>query len=249
MTTLTHLIPRRQAAMILLALIPLVAPFSPREAHASGPPLTPLVTATLAHLTSFQARMTATSQGAEAATFGRTVSAVRRGGQWQFDIIEGTRPRGAGDTTVVEYVISGETVCSRVSFNVPRGAFMCARAPRAAAELAGAALPILNALPPAARQSNTYTYTRDGTARLHGLLCDAYRYVVRSRTALERSALYLNHATGTPCEQDATTVGQPLFGLGPTVGPTGTATTTSLTVWSRFNDPTLTIPRALPPVY
>ncbi len=241
MTALTCLILRRR---ILLALILLGAVPSPREAHASGPPLAPLVTATLTHLTSFQARMTATSQGAEAATFGQTVSAVRRGGQWQFDIVEGTRPRGAGDTTVVEYVISGTTVCSRASFNFPRGAFMCARAPRTAGDLADNALPILNALPPGARQSNTYTYARDGTARLHGLRCDAYRYVVRSRIALERSALYLSHATGRPCEQDATTVGQPLFGLGPAGGPTGTATTTSLTVWSRFNDPTLTIPWA-----
>lgn len=218
------------------------------EGRTGGAPLVPWVTATLARLTRVQVRLTATSSGAQAAAFGETVSAIRDGGQWQLDIVEGTRPMGAGDTTVAEYVVGGTTVCARSSFTVPRGPFLCRRAPRDAADFTDGLLPILNVLPPHAGRSNTYSYVRGGTARVRGLRCDAYPYIVHSPTALERGTLYLNHATGAPCAQDATTVGPPLLGLGPAGTPRGTATTTSVTVWSRFNDPTLTIPRVPTPV-
>jgi len=152
------------------------------ERRTSGAPLVPLVMATLAHLTSVQARLTATSNGADAAAFGETVSAVRRDGRWRLDLVEGTRPVGAGDTTVAEHVVAGTTVCARNSFNAPRGPFLCRRSPRDAADITADLLPILNVLPPHAGGSSTYSYVRGGAAWVRGLLCDAYRYIVHSPT-------------------------------------------------------------------
>jgi len=242
--TLQHTLGAVTVVALLSALVvPVARAASPHgERPTSGAPLVSLVMATLAPLTSVQAHLTATSTGADAAAFGETVTAVRRAGQWQLDIVAGTRPVGAGDTTVAEYVVGGTTVCARSSFTAPRGPFMCRQSPREAADVTTDLLPLLNVLPPRAEDNNTYSYVHGGTAWVRGLRCDAYRYIVRSPTALERSTLYLNRATGAPCAQDATTVGPPLFGLGLAGVPRGTATTTSATVWGRFNDPTLTIP-------
>lgn len=212
---------------------------------AAEPLLAPTATAALARLHSYQVHLNAMSRGALAATFVQTAIVVRVGGQTQLDLVSATRPLGAGETTIVENVVRGATVCERSAFNAPvplHGPFACTRAPGEAAALTASIQPIADLLPPGSAFGGAYM--RGPMALLRGVRCDAFRYSARATTAQERGTLYFSHAMGVPCEQDATTTGTAIIGLGPAPSPAGRATTTAVTTWSRFNDPTLRIPQA-----
>ncbi len=244
LTGTSHIAPQRAPRLAAVGLFLALGLHPISAASVAGPVLPSSAVAALARLQSYQVQLRATSQGAQAATFVRTAIVVRAGAQTAIDIVSATRPQGAGEVTISEVVIRGATVCDRVAFNTPlplSGAFTCRRAPAQATALTLSLEPMADLLPLATRFSDTYT--RGGTSLRRGARCDTYLYNARATTAVERGVLYLDHTTGVPCDQEATTIGAPVIGLGPSPMPKGTATTTAVTTWSRLNDPTLLIPR------
>ena len=144
----------------------------------------------------------------------------------------------AGDTTIVEDVAAGATVCERTSFNVPSGRYACSEKPATATALAALAEPVYGLVGPRATAGFVAAVAR----AIGGQHCAGYRFSAHAGTSRSTGTVYVAQS-GLPCEQDATT-------YGPAIGPSNgqaMATLISVTVWGRINDPRLAMPAGILP--
>jgi hypothetical protein len=225
-------------ACLLLALLAGDPDHSPgRVASAAPDPLATMRTA-LATASSYQVTYSAHSTEVPPATERRTLVLVRQGTGFLIHALDASRPSGAGDTTIVEDVVSGATVCERVAFNVPRGPYTCGEKPALAAALAVRAEPAYGLVGARA----TVGFAAASARTIGGQRCAGYRFSAHAGTSHSSGTVYVA-PSGLPCEQDATTDG-------PAIGPStaqARATVRSVTVWSRSNDPHLAMPAGVLP--
>jgi hypothetical protein len=192
----------------------------------------------LATASAYQVTYTAHSTETPPAVERRTLVLVRQGSSFEIHALDGMRPSGAGDTTIVEDVTSGSIVCERVAFSVPGGKYACGDQPARANALAVLAEPIYGLV----GEQAVVSFAATGARTLGGQRCAGYTFSAHAGTAHSKGTIYMA-PSGMPCEQDATT-------FGPAIGPTNgqaMATIASVTVWSHANDPHLAMPAGVLP--
>lgn len=200
------------------------------SAAAPPPPPLPAVGKALAGLKSFQVDYKATSTQ-KPPSIASTTYVVLRSGGLRIDRVMAMRPSGAGDTTVIEDVVSGARDCQRYPLTAP---FACTKAPKLAADIAAEIDP-----------SQAFTvkgasvqFHPAGAKTVGGVACAGYAFTLRTPSEHGKGTLYVAPRIGLPCEEDATIVG-------PAIGPAPAGATQTLNVtwtWHRFNDPKLKIP-------
>lgn len=196
----------------------------------------PAIKAALGAATSYQVVEQETGSQTPPAIAKIMTTVVRTAAGVSIDRIEGMRPSGAGDTTIVEDIVMGNRVCVRVAFSAPlplTGRLTCHTSARDAAAFRAEPDPSQSFV-----YNTVYTFAAHGTDTIAGTACDVYNMTTRSKTSHATGTLSVMHATGLPCSYTAVTVGP---AIGPTTA-TATDTVRSTTTWTRFNDRSLTIP-------
>jgi hypothetical protein len=235
------------AALVVAALASVEAP----PGRAAGLNPLPAVAKALATVTSYQVVVTSASSGAPRRPSGtpipgtrrgtrpggglgffgfgrqtRTIVAVRKGALYEdYIVTKGTDRSGKPVTTGL--IIYGNRVCTQAAgahsytCQTPTNQFAFSLDPTVAfTEGAGST-----------------TFTRAGSKTVGGQACSGYAYLNQSPTVTGKGVIYLSAKTSLPCEQDASLTRHPSAG--------GTFTQTTTSIWSRFNDKSLTVP-ALP---
>ncbi len=192
---------------------------------ASPSPLSGLSTA-LNSASSYQVDLTIT--GASSGKITGTVVVLRHNGKNRAHLVLNA-PAGSGAMTSLDAVVAGSRVCVKQSPSMP---YRCVTSPAVAAQI--------NLDP-----SNTFqrpgvstTFTPAGSKVVLGKLCTGYTFTLTAKGAQAHGTLYVNPTNGRPREEDVVTTGA-------TTGATTTGKTTTLktlAIWSRYDDPTLTIP-------
>jgi hypothetical protein len=201
------------------------------NASAVGAPAPlPAITKALAGLTSYQVEYTARSTQKPPSLQKDVYVVVRRGGL-RIDWVTSMHPSGAGDTTVIEDVISGSRACERYPITAP---FSCG-------VNRSLARSITSAVDPGSAFSGkgvSVSFHPAPAKTVAGIKCAGYAFVFHSPTEHGSGVFYLGPKSNLPCEEDANVVG-------PAIGPSVAGATQILTTtwtWRRFNDPKLKIP-------
>jgi len=192
-------------------------------ASAASPSPLPGLSRALNNASSYQVDLTIT--GASSGKVTGTVVVLRHNGKNRAHLILNA-PSGSGTATSLDAVIVGSRVCIKQSPSAP---YQCVTSPAVAAEI--------NLDP-----SNTFqragvstAFTPAGSKIILGKLCNGYTFTITSKGARAHGTLYVNPTNGRPREEDVTTIA-----TSSTTGKTTTLKTMAL--WSRYDDPTLTIP-------
>lgn len=210
------------SAAIIITLTPgaLVAPVQAAAPPAASP--VSRVQAALTKASNYQVDLKLSNAGAVSTTKG-TIVAVRKGGAFQLYLH--LTVTAAGRTQTIVATVAGTKVCIRAS-----GKTQCKTDPTLARQLSStSSASSINAATTFTPLAGTTSITINGSPQA----CSAYAFITSTSGAQTCGALYVLPATGQPCEIDATT--RAMAG-----GQSVTVTTTA--VWSRFNDPSLTIP-------
>ncbi len=196
-------------------------------AHAAVPAASPVpgLQSALSRAANYQIDLKVSTGGSSASATKGTIVAVRKGGALQLYLH--LTVTAAGQTQTVVATVAGSKVCVRAS-----GKTQCKTDPTLARQLSStSSVSSINAATTFTPLAGTTSITINGSPQE----CSAYAFITSTSEVQTRGALYVLPATGQPCEIDATT--RAMAG-----GQSVTVTTTA--VWSRFNDPSLTIPSA-----
>lgn len=192
-------------------------------ASAAAPSPLPALSKALNNASSYQVDLTII--GASSGPVTGTVVVLRHNGKNRAHLILHAPP-GSGTTTSLDAVIVGSRVCIKQS---PAAPYQCVTSPAVAAQI--------NLDP-----SNTFQRAGVSTAftptkpkMVLNQLCSGYTFAITSKGVRAHGTLYVNPTNGRPREEDVTTTG-----ASSTTGKTTTLKT--MATWSRYNDPTLTIP-------
>lgn len=224
-----HRLPSRIARPALgaaLALALVVGMPSSLAAQAAAPSPLPALRQAMASVTSYQVDMTVTSGAASKVT----LVVVGKGKNTRMHITT-TVAEGPGKTVKVDAIIIGSRVCVHIPGSGPAH-YTCQNSPALAAQL--------NQNPAKTFQTpagTTITFARiPGPGKfVKGRICDGYTFTTVAKTGRATGTLYLSHLNSRICEEDATSK----VTL-PTTGKTVSATVKA--IWTRYNDPTLTVP-------
>jgi len=197
------------------------------HAHAAAPSPLPLLSQALNGVARYQVDLTI--RGASTGTITGTVVVVRKDGKNQAHVTL-TTPAGSGATTTVDAVVAGARVCVKQAAGQP---YQCITSPTVAAQIN------LDPSSTFQRAGVSTHFTPAGTKVVLGKLCTGYAFTLTSTSVRAHGTLYLNATNGRPREEDVTTTAT-TAATATTPAKTVTATTTAL--WSRYDDPTLTIP-------
>ncbi len=198
-------------------------------AHAAVPAASsiPGLQAALTRAANYQIELKVSTGGSTASMTKGTVIAVRKGGAFQLYLH--LTVTAAGQTQSVVATVAGSKVCVRVS---ARGVYQCQTNANLARQLSSTnSVGSFNS----ATRFTPLTQTKSVTINGSPKACSAYTLTSSTRGTRTQGTIYVLPATGQPCELDATTKAT-------AGGQSVTATTTA--VWSRFNDPSLTLPSA-----
>lgn len=196
-------------------------------AHAAVPAASPVpgLRSALVRATNYQLDLSVSTGGGTASATKGTIVAVRKGGTFQLYLH--LTVTAAGQTQTVIATVAGSKVCIRVSAG---GTYQCQTNASLARQLASVnSVSNFNSATTFTPLAQTKSVTINGSPQA----CSAYALASSTRGARTQGTIYVLPATGQPCEFDATT-------RVTVSGQSVTATTTA--VWSRFNDPSLTIP-------
>ncbi len=198
----------------------------PAHAAVSAASPVPGLRSALARATNYQLDLSvSTGGGGTASATKGTIVAVHKGGAFQLYLH--LTVTAAGQTQTVIATVTGSKVCIRVSAG---GTYQCQVNASLARQLASVnSVSSFNSATTFTLLAQTKSVTINGSPRV----CSAYALASSTRGARTQGTIYVLPATGQPCEFDATT-------RVTVSGQSVTATTTA--VWSRFNDPSLTIP-------
>lgn len=156
----------------------------------------------------------------------RTIVAVRKGIVFEdYIVIEGRNASGQATTT--DLIVYGTKTCTRAS---GARSYTCQTAQSSFA---------FNLDPTGefAAGAGSTTFVRAASKTIGGQTCDGYAYQNTAQATTTKGVVYIARKTHLPCEQDATVTRR--FASG---GTSTTFTQKTATVWSRFNDPKLTVP-------
>jgi len=198
-------------------------------AHAAVPAASPVpgLQSALAKAANYQLDLKVSTGGGTASATKGTIVAVRKGKAFQLYLR--LTVTAAGQTQTVVATVAGSKVCVRVS---ARGTYQCQTNANLARQLSSTnSVGSFNSATTFKALSGTKSVTINGSPKA----CSAYALTSSTRGTRTQGTIYVLPATGQPCELDATTKAT-------VSGRSITATTTA--VWSRFKDPSLTIPSA-----
>jgi len=194
-------------------------------ASAVAPSPLPGLSRALNNASSYQVDLTIT--GASSGKITGTVVVLRHDGKNRAHLILNAPP-GSGTTTSLDAVIAGSRVCIKQGSS-PSAPYQCVTSPAVAAQI--------NLDPSATfqRAGVSTAFTPAGSKIVLGKMCNGYTFTVTSKGARAHGILYVNPTNGRPREEDVTTTA-----AASTTGKTTTLKT--MAIWSRYDDPTLTIP-------
>jgi hypothetical protein len=239
MNALRHRSSARRLALLGAAVIALGGLSSAWAARSTTPPsLRPRAQATtpsslrqmaqaLARVHGYQVTaQTASSGSGSPLTATSTATVVRRGQTLRLHLT--TTMHGAGQVSTLEEVFTGTHLCLRVS---GRSAWSCSALP-------SSALARLKGVDPAQMTQSLslrQRYVAVGRHSKQGQACLGYRFSLTAGGLRGQGTLWVAQATSLPAEED--TVSRMALRTG---APPLVVRTTQ--VWSRWNDPRLTIP-------
>ena len=242
---------RMHRRLLMIAALPLAlfGGMAVPAGHAAGVNPLPAVATALNGITSYQVVVTSSSNGAfrrptsgsrPPATprlgsgrglglgfgFGnqsRTITAVRKNGLFEDHLVITGKDR-AGKTTITNVLIYGSTVCRE---NSGAHSYTCQKTSQ-----------FNYTLDPTAaftQGAGSTTFTGTASKTIGGHACNGYAYTNQSQFGTTKGTVYIAATTNLPCEQVQTTTRHI-----PNSSSTFTQTTTS--VWSHFNDKSLSVP-------
>ncbi len=210
-------------AVAIVAILAAGTIVSPARAAVPAASPVPALRSALANATNYQLDLKVSTGGGTASTTKGTIVAVRKGGAFQLYLH--LTVTAAGQTQTVIATVAGSKVCIRVSKT-----YQCQTNANLARQLSGTnSVSSFNTATTFTPLSGTKSVTVNGSPRT----CSAYALTSNTRGARTQGTIYVLPSTGQPCEFDATT-------RVTVSGQSVTATTSA--VWSRFNDPNLTLP-------
>lgn len=213
---------------LLVSLLVVFTPSTPSPVSAAGASNKPFLVMARALKSAFRYRMdiaiNTLSSTVAAAPTKMTAIVIRRGTDRELYLTGDLQSVSTGATSDMEMVITGNRVCVRMD---PRSDFVCIVSQTDANKIFDDPTQEL-------MKTSLYSAVRPSRSKLvSGVKCAGYAYTYRSPTTHSQGTLYINRTTNLPCEQDdLATVAQ---------GNT-TIVGSSVATWTRFNDPTLTIP-------